>query len=829
MASLIPNFECDIFISYRHNDNLDGWVTTFVESLEKELRGTLKDTLTIYFDRNPHDGLQQHHEVDDSLREKLKSLILIPIVSQTYCDPKAFAWAHELIPFIQQASEDDLGLKTRVSGGNIASRVLPIKIHDIDNEDRQLFEEATGSVMRSLDFIYKESGVNRPLRPSDDRDRNQEQIDYRNQVNKVANAIKEIISGLKKEPGNATPIESSTAATTKTIASHKIKKTWTFRLPKMRAVTRYKLLAIVSLVALMVMVLVHLSENPEDSRTIRATVLAPIDYAFENTFGGNFALSPDGTQLAFVAEDSTSKAHLWVRNINSLTGQPIKGTEGASFPFWSPDSKSIGFFANGNLKRVDATGGPTQIVCKAEGGRGGSWNQKGVIIFCPMLGPSPLYQVDASGGTPEQLTKLDPSLGQNSHRWPYFLPDGKHFVYCARTATATSGENDGIFLASLDTTFTPQHIAKAGSSVAYANGQLTYLLDQTLMMTPFDLSSLQITGDPIPLVENIYFSGLSAKASFSVSNNGLLVYQTGSSNQTGIALLDRTGTLIKTFVRPSDNSVFNEARFSPNEKNLAISLLDIKSGNTDIWLYDIERDTWTRFTFGPSSQRWPIWSPDGQSVVYSSFDDSSFNLFIRSADSSTSEEILLENENDLIPRHWSPDGKFIIYEVRNSKRGEDLWILPLTGDAKPYPFLQTEFDEEDASFSPDGKWVAYKCDESGRDEVYIRPFPGPGGKWQISTDGGFAPKWRGDGKELYYQNLAQTMAASIELDVNSIEVGSSKELFTYDYGPGILFAEANKDGRQFLKIKLSGQSASHLILVINWPEELKKRRALNSR
>ncbi|MEQ8303886.1 MAG: hypothetical protein RIB47_10880, partial [Cyclobacteriaceae bacterium] len=285
MPSILPGFEYDIFISYRHNDNRSGWVTEFVEALQEELAATIKEPLTIYFDKNPHDGLQQHHEVDDSLKEKLKSLILIPIVSQTYCDPKAFAWEHELIPFIQQASEDSLGLKTRVTGGNIASRVLPIKIHDIDNDDKQLFEKVTGSVMRSLDFIYKESGVNRPLRPTDDRDRNQEQIDYRNQVNKVANAVKEIINGLQGRGQNVNIEKKSIPGIPISHNSLKSRKKQ-FRIPRIKKESLLILLSTILALALVLLGSLHFNESKTQSLTYRATILAPEETSFNTAFGG---------------------------------------------------------------------------------------------------------------------------------------------------------------------------------------------------------------------------------------------------------------------------------------------------------------------------------------------------------------------------------------------------------------------------------------------------------------------------------------------------------------------------------------------------------------
>ena len=385
MPSLIQGFEYDIFISYRHKDNKsDGWVTEFVRTLRSELEATFKEDISIYFDENPHDGLLQHHEVDDSLKEKLRCLILIPIVSQTYCDPKAFAWQHELIAFIKLASEDKLGLKTKVGGGNTASRVLPVRIHDVEARDKKLFEEATGGVMRPIDFIYKESGVNRPLRPSDDRNRNQEQTDYRNQVNKVANAIKDIIAGLQGS-GDSALTEKSPEVKREPIPAAQIQeaqRNWKIRLPRFTTLVVVSLGLVAALLAFIALAILYFSQPLPDNTMYRATILPPDKTTFSTRFGGNFAVSPDGKLLAFVAEDSARIRRLWVRPLHAMTGQALNGTEGASFPFWSPDSRSIGFFTNNKLKRIEASGGPTQSLCDVgDNGRGGSWSTKGTIIF----------------------------------------------------------------------------------------------------------------------------------------------------------------------------------------------------------------------------------------------------------------------------------------------------------------------------------------------------------------------------------------------------------------------------------------------------------------
>jgi Tol biopolymer transport system component len=492
------------------------------------------------------------------------------------------------------------------------------------------------------------------------------------------------------------------------------------------------------------------------------------------------------------------------------------------FPFWSPDSKSIGFFADGSLKKIDASGGPVRILCKANSGRGGSWSKDGTIIFCPALNPTELFRINASGGAPEPLTVLDSIQGYVSHRWPHFLPDGEHFLYCARSATATIGDKDGIFLGSLDPTFKPRLIVNSGSSVAYANGRILYTVGQTLMAKPFNIQSFQTMGDAVPIAEDVQFASISAKASFSVSANGLLVFQTKSySKQSGLSLRQRKTNTSKRITR--EKSVYNDVRFSPDEKWMVVSLLDAQTGNTDLWLYEFNREIWTRFTFDPNSQRWPIWSPDGRNVVYSSlYENSKFSLLIKAADGSTIEKVLLKDENDNVANHWSADGKFIIYE-RRDKRSTDLWILPTTGDSKPFPFLQTEFNEYGASFSPDGRWVAYTSNESGRNEVYVRPFPGPGGKSQVSVSGGFYPKWRSDGKEIFYNIRNNTQATEISLGPSSIEVGVTREIFTSQTGPSNNSFDVTRDGQRFLFVDGESENFSPLTLVVNWPEELKKK------
>ena len=833
MPSLLPDYEYDIFISYRQKDNkYDGWVTEFVSNLKKELEATFKEDISIYFDENPHDGLRETHDVDSSLKEKLKCLIFIPIISQTFCDPKSFAWNDEFLAFLKIAAADSYGLKIRLPNGNTASRALPVRIHELDATDKKLLEAELQGQIRAIDFTFHSAGVNRPLRPKDDEGpRGQSQNTYRDQINKMANAIKELIAGLRGMDASPVPVEDS--ETKKPVAPAPSepwpRRKWTFKIPQVIRGLRFNLPFIGATLALAAVTIFHFSEPAPDPRTYRSTILPPEKTFFSTTVGGHIALSPDGHLLAFVARDSAGRQLLWVRPLNAITGQALNGTEEASFPFWSPDSRFIGFFAGGKLKKIEASGGPPQTLCDAAAGRGGAWNDKGTIVFCPAGGTFALSRVSAAGGQPVVITKLDSSRNETSHRWPYFLPDGEHFLFATRTTAGAASEGDAIFLGSLDTTFIPRIVAHSGSSVDYANGHLLFAREQTLMAQPLDTKSLQTTGDAFPIAERVYFESLTGKTSFSVSQNGILAYQSGTGSA-GVKILwhDRMG---KQTGGLSQSSFYHDLRLSPDGKRVAIAQLDTKSRNTDIWIYEIARAVWTRFTFEATTERWPIWSPDGSTIVFASARGNRRDLFQRVSSGAGGEAPLLLSNLQKIPTDWSRDGRFIAYTTEDPK-SSDIWILPMNpkgsgGEPKSFPFLQTEFNEARAAFSPDGRWIAYNSDESGRNEIYIRPFPGPGGKWQVSTSGGSRARWRGDGKELFYLGIDdKIMSAEIKLGASTVDIGTVRPLFQFRpfVGGGRDIYDVTGDGQRFLVTSLGSlESSSPVTLVVNWPGEIKKK------
>ena len=584
------------------------------------------------------------------------------------------------------------------------------------------------------------------------------------------------------------------------------------------------LVSSILLLVVLTLAFIHFREDP-DLRVTRSSILPPEKTNFVASGGGHLALSPDGRSLAFTARDSTGKVILWVRPLSALSGQPLNGTDGAEYPFWSPDSRFIGFFAGGKLKKIEAAGGPPQSLCDLTSGRGGTWSRDGIILFAPFTS-SPLYRVSAAGGTPVPVTVFDTARHENSHRWPYFLPDGKHFLFFGRAATGGMAESDAIFAASLDTTEKPKVIVHASSSMAFAGGFLLYMREQSLLAQPFDATRLEVTGDAFPIAEQIQYDGSFNRANFSISENGTLAYQTGSS--TGgrqLIWFDRSG---KSLGKVGKLGEYFSARLSPDGKRLAVDLYDPQSRNIDVWLCELARDAWTRFTFDPGIDRYPVWSSDGSRVYFNSNRRGGhFDIYQRSSSGAGTDELVLTSSEDKIPSNASVDGRYLAYHTTgNTKTQSDLWALPLSSQVnEPIQFLRTEFAEQAGVFSPDGKWLAYSSNESSKFQVYVRPFPGSGGKFQISTTGGGRPHWRRDGKELFYlADDNKLMAAEVKASGGSFEVGAVRTLF--DAHPYLLGAvyDCTSDGQRFLVNTIAGEERSTPVtLVVNWNMELKRK------
>ena len=531
---------------------------------------------------------------------------------------------------------------------------------------------------------------------------------------------------------------------------------------------------------------------------------------------GPVSVSPDGRRIVMLATSADGKSILWVRSLDTLTAQALAGTEGALRPFWSPDSRFVGFFSGGKLKKIEIAGGPPITLCDAPEGFGGTWNREGVIVFAPTA-TSALQRVSAAGGAASEVTRLD--QGESGHRMPFFLPDGRHFFYRSAVRNLQGGL---IYLASLASSERKLVLNADSSNVFYTQGHLLFLRETTLMAQPFDPRRLVLTGEAFPIAEQIQTQGNPLAGVFSASENGVLAYQTGAAMD-GYALtwFDRSGKKIGILGEPA---IYSDVELSPDGKRASVGIPEPGKGR-NIWIYDVARSLKTRFTFDAAIEAQSVWSPDGSRVVFSSNRKGHYDLYQNAFDGSGTEVPLLEDNLDKYPESWSADGRFILYGSTGGPTGNDLFVLPLTGDRKPVPFLNTQFNEFFGRFSPDGRWVAYRSNESGKFEIYVAPFPGPGGKRQISTSGGGFPRWRRDGTEIFY--LApdnKLMVASVNGKGPSFEVGAVKPLFDTRVFTGLRYPyDVTADGQRFLVNSLPGQvSSAPVTVVVNWTAGLKK-------
>jgi len=577
--------------------------------------------------------------------------------------------------------------------------------------------------------------------------------------------------------------------------------------------------AVAASLAAAALAVIHFRETPPPAPVQRYSLAPP-----PKTSVSTFALSPDGRYLA-IAATAEGKRRLWVRALDALQPQLLPGGDDADFPFWSPDSRYIGFFAQGKLRKLAATGGPPQTLCDAAQGRGGTWNRDGVIVFAPAPGSS-LQRVSSAGGVPTPATRIE-GVGQ---RFPVFLPDGRHFLYLA---AGTAEDKTGVSLASLDSPAGRRLLAD-NSSAAFVPpgadakvGHLLFVRENTLMAQPFDLQSLQLTGELFPVAEQVSPGSRLNLAPVSVSETGMLIYHAGRSiGEHQLTWHDRSG---KVLAKAGASSRIFGFSLSPDEKTVAVTRAAAQ-GATDLWLHDLARGADTRFTFHPSQDQDPVWSPDGSRIVFTSTRSGRvLDLYLKDTSGAGQDELLLQSANLKLATDWSPDGRFLAYTEVNPKTRNDLWVLPMTGDRKPVAFLQTEFTETQGQFSPDGRWMAYGSDESNRFEVYVRPFPSGAGKWKVSINGGRLPLWRRDGKELFYLSPEnKLMAVAVKAGAASgprsvFETAAPQELFQTRV-PGLpagyttRLYEVAGDGKRFLVTSTGEESGVEepLTVVVNW-------------
>jgi len=591
-------------------------------------------------------------------------------------------------------------------------------------------------------------------------------------------------------------------------------KTVPMQISTKRSFTRERLIWITLIAVLLLSAIALAFSNfrrvPHEAQILRF-LIAPAD---QTAFLGA-VISPDGRRLAISMRDSSGKTLLWIRSLDALSAEPLSGTDYATAPFWSPDNRSIGFFAGNKLKRIDISGGPPQTICEGGGtGASGSWNALGVIIFTPGTG-SALYRVPANGGVATQITTLDESKQEVAHKYPAFLPDGKHFLYLAQSSQI---ENNSIYVGALDST-ERQQVLKTKAQAAYMSpGYILFMRDRTLMAQPFDASKLQLTGEPVFVAEQVGLNTVLGNANFSVSDNGVLTYMNSSNTGGQPTLFDRTGKLLSTIGQPGE--YFNIS-LSPDEKRVAVAISSSQGGARNVWLIDIARGTPTQFTFDPAEDFVPVWSPDGSRIVFVSDREGNGNLYQKSASGAGNEELLLKTNERKWAGDWSKDGRFLIYTVLSQNTKHDLWVLPMTGEKKPFPFLQSASDEDHGRFSPDGHFIAYSSDESGRYEVYVQTFPVSGGKWLVSRDGGAQPHWRADGKEIFFiAPDKKMMAADVKLEGSTFEGGVPKGLFQTEiisYPNPRNGYEVSADGQRFVIITpLQENTSTPITVVANW-------------
>jgi serine/threonine-protein kinase len=527
------------------------------------------------------------------------------------------------------------------------------------------------------------------------------------------------------------------------------------------------------------------------------------------------ALSPDGSKLAYVATTQTSLQQIYLRAMDNSETKPIPGTEGATQPFFSPDGQWVGFFAGGKLKKISVYGTVAQVLADAAIPLGGSWGSQNTIVF--EAGLSVLQQIRDGGGAPQSVTRLEKD--EVAHNWPEFLPGSKAVVFGVPSTSTIAVQLMG-------SSERRDLLKQTGAIPRYASsGHLIYAQAGNLMAVPFDLERLEVTGTAVPVVQGVLqSSNVGQPAQYSVSDTGTLAYVPGgvAATQGKLVWVNRAGTE-QPLAAPA--RAYEQPRLSPDGRRVAVTLRDEAAG-PQVWLYDLARDTLTRFTFEGTTNQSVAWTPDGKRIAFLSNKEGRYNIYWQLADGSGGLERLTTSDHVQFPLSWSPDGQLLAFmEVFPATAG-DIWVLR-TSDRKAQPFLQAPAYEGGGRFSPDGRWLAYVSDESGRREVYVQPYPGPSGKYLISTEGGNEAEWNRNGRELFYRSGDKMMAVEVTTQA-SFSVGKPKMLFGGSYlqsGGTAADYDAARDGQRFLMLKPveQGQAApTQINVVLNWTEELKR-------
>jgi Tol biopolymer transport system component len=532
-------------------------------------------------------------------------------------------------------------------------------------------------------------------------------------------------------------------------------------------------------------------------------------------------LSPDGRTVAMVAySGQANKYMIWTYEIGGRKAVVVPATEDASHPFWSPDGRSVGFFSQGKLKKVDVFSGTSpQVLCDAPNGRGGTWSRNGVILFSPDIFGG-IYRMPSAGGSPMEVTKPDISRFTNSHRWPVFLPDGRHFLYLAANFSGQFEKNT-IFISSLDSS-EGRPLVSASSNAVYADpGYLLYLRDNALVAQKFDSHSYTVSGEPRTISDEVQYFPQIDLALFGVAGKGILVVQNGKgADKSQLMWFDRNGKQVGAAGAPG---LFANPSLSRDGTRIAFEQTEADGRHVDIWVRERVNDAVSRLTFGPGLDELAVWSPDGKRIAFSSNQRASYGLFQKNADGSgPAQEIVELSRAPQAAWDWSQDGKYLLLW----KNGE-LWYLSLQ-DQQLKPLIQARWIVRNAQFSPDGKWVAYASNETGSWEIYVSPFPATNSKWQVSSGGGEEPRWRRDGKELFYLSAEGKMTAVTVKTGSTFESRSPVALFQTHLRQPIsaihmVSYDVSGDGQRFLiNAKVDEPNAAPLSVILNWASEMEK-------
>jgi serine/threonine protein kinase/Tol biopolymer transport system component len=567
------------------------------------------------------------------------------------------------------------------------------------------------------------------------------------------------------------------------------------------------LAALASLVAVP-LAIVHLRERPVARPPIRFTIAAPPQTSPSPLYAGaTLSVSPDGRQVAFVSVKGES-TQLWLRALDDLSAHALPGTEGATYPFWSPDSRALGFFARGKLKTIEIAGDQVHVLADAPHPFGGAWSSTGEIVFAPDSG-SALFRVPQAGGSSRPATRLDAPGVTWSHRWPAFLPGGRRFAYVVTEPTR-------VFVASLDSPDVTE-LVRADSGVTWSLDHLLFMRGGTLFAQGFDSRQFRLTGQPYAVAEQVSYDPIRLRGDYSASDGGVLAYTTGGLSNSQLVWFDRKGTRLGPISAPAN---YLNLALSPDERRVAAARID-ESGSRDIWLVDVRRDVTSRLTLDPAFDWLPLWSPDGTRVAFTSNREGSFNLYQKASNGLGPDEAVFISPDAKYFTDWSRNGQFVLFDRLDAKTNFDVWLLPLAGDRKPRPLVASRFSETSARFSPDANWIAYVSDESGRSEVWVQRLDREARRWQISNAGGFQPQWARDSAELFYiAPDRQMMTVRLKLDVTKFEATVPAPVFETAV-PDLENARnryaVTADGQRFLiNTLLLDERDKPITILVNW-------------